>query len=109
MSTKSDIICTNDGRIYHETSQNQSTIFGKWLGHDIEIVINMTAIKYITFKDLCLQVELKPQSEIFKEIGVPLRIFGGNIISFEIDEEDLMVTVKGGSFSEEKLSKRDFS
>ncbi len=108
MSTKSSIVCTNDAHIYSDCSQQRHWA-GKWLGDDICLCIDKRSIKNVAIKDVMIKIKLHTGCDLVQEIGIDeINLFGGNIDSFEIDEDDLMIWIVGGSTSAKKILEKVF-
>lgn len=109
MSTKSSIVYTNDCHIYSDCSQPR-TWFGNYLGDDIFIVIDKRSIKNLSIDKTWAIIKLHTGCNLVQEICTDeIKIFGGNIEDFEIDEEDLCITVRGGSQTSDKIMQRIFN
>lgn len=108
MSTKSDILYGQQGmhRIYEETSSPQM-VLGKFKGFDIEIVLDKSIIKGLIIKDQCVIISFDVNSEIAETTRF-MKIYFGHILEFEMDDTDLMITVKGGSIAAEKILRGEY-
>src|SRR5574343_453807 len=91
MSTKSHFIYENGIEGFEETSEPQS-IFGKVTGYNAYLIIEPSVLKSVKVKDNYLYIEVKNTNhlpEIFK-------IWGDAVIEVDIDEDGLLVVLKGG-------------
>lgn len=107
MSSKSTIISTVDANIYSDCNEGRY-FAGKHLGDDIFMVIDKKSVKNLKIDNLTIKIILTNESELASIIGENISIFGGSIDDFEIDEEDLMITIKGGSFTAKQIQEGKF-
>jgi hypothetical protein len=102
MSSKATVIDNADGHIYEETNRPQS-VFGKIIGWDIMFDVLATSVKSIKFEGEYFTAIFKENSPIALILGNMIKIWGGDLISVEMDDEYLSIEIKGGTNTAKQL------
>ena len=103
MSTRSHFIYENGIQGFEETSEPQS-IFGKFTGFNAYLIIEPSVLKSVKIKDDYLYIEVKNTNHLPKKI----KIWGDAIIEADVDEDGLLVILKGGHHITKRIIIRDF-
>lgn len=103
MSTKSHFIYENGIEGFEETSEPQS-IFGKFTGYNAYLIIDPSVLKSVKVKDDYLYIEVKNTNHLPQKF----KIWGDAVIEVDIDEDGLMVVLKGGHLLTNRIVNRDF-
>jgi hypothetical protein len=103
MSTKSHFIYENGIEGFEETSEPQS-IFGKLTGWNAYLIIETHILKSVKIKDDYLYVEVKDTDHLPKQ----MKIWGDAVIEAEVDEDGLLIILKGGHHITKRIISRDF-
>lgn len=103
MSTRSTILNNVNVDIHSETSEPQS-IFGKFTGFNIYMIIENNILKSFKLQGEYLYIEVKEGWEIPPK----LKIWGGNVIETSWDSDGLLICIKGGTHTAKAIEKLNF-
>jgi len=103
MSTKSHFIYHDGIEGYEETSEPQS-IFGKFQGYNAYLIIEQRFLEYVKLKGDYLHVKTKETEYLPKE----MKIWGDAVLEVDIDEDGLLIILKGGHYITNRIIKKDF-
>ena len=103
MSTKSHFIYEDGIEGYSDCSEPQS-IFGKWVGDNAYLIIEPRVLKSVKLKGDYLHVETKETEHLPKE----MKIWGDAVLEMDIDEDGLMIILKGGHYITKQIIEKNF-
>jgi hypothetical protein len=103
MSCKSHFMFEDGIEGYEDTSEPQ-TIFGKFTGWNAYLIIETRLLKSVKIKDDLLYVEIKNT----KLLPPKFKIWGDAVIEAEIDEDGLLIALKGGHHITKEIVRREF-
>jgi hypothetical protein len=103
MSTKSHFLYADNIEGFEETSEPQS-IFGKFTGYNVHIIIDFPVLSSVKIKDDFLFIELKNSGPLPPK----MKIWGDAVVEMEVDETGLMLILKGGHYISKKFVSRDY-
>ena len=103
MSTKSHFIYEDGVEGYEETSEPQST-FGKFRGFNAYLFIDPDHLRSVKIKGDYLYVEVRNTNEL----PLSFKVWGDAIIEADVDEDGLMIILKGGHHVTNEIIKKQF-
>ena len=94
MSTRGHVLLNNEAEIYEETNEGKY-IFGHLRGWNVYAIFKMDIVTLFKMDNDHLYLHLKEDSETAKEILPEMRFWANDVISFEIECNDLTIVFKG--------------
>ena len=102
MSTKFTILCEDGIEVFEESTEPKTSIFGKYLGDNIYIVLEAVKRWHIDENGLTINI---PDNEFLNN---ELFFSPNNIAQVYSEYSDLIIVLKGGSYSAKQMKDKNF-
>jgi hypothetical protein len=103
MSTKSHFIYEKGIEGFEETNESQS-IFGKFIGYNAYLTIDSSILKSVKIKDEYIYIHTQDTNHLPSEF----KIWGDAIIETNIDNDGLLIILKGGHHITKQIINKEF-